>query len=62
MTNNIELEIEKLYNKLLPSIKTIISNYSYLNITEEKFAKLIKEFFLFYLFFYYFKTKLTSWF
>ena len=46
MTNNNSIEINKLYNKLLPAIKRLFNTYNYLELSEEKFEKLIKEFLL----------------
>ena len=38
------ININSLYEKLYPSIKRLIKNYEFLDLSEEKFEKLIKEF------------------
>ena len=43
MTNNIQSEIDKLYNKLLPSIKKIYNTYNYTGLRQEEFEHLIKD-------------------
>ena len=43
MKDNIELEIDKIYKKLLPSIKKIYVTYNYIGLNEEEYEQLIKE-------------------
>lgn len=46
MPNNNQIEINKLYNKLLPSITKLLNKYNYLEILPEEKEELIKKFLL----------------